>query len=325
MRLAAVLLLVALLSQNTDALAQPLPRVHRVGVLSPGSATESAAVQREPFERGLRDLGWTVGSSLLIEYRHAEGRAARLGELARELVRLNVDVIVARSSPGVEAARQATASIPIVMSSGNDPVAAGHVKSLARPGGNVTGIANLTAELEGKRLELLTAAISRPVRVGVLDNATLRRDPVASLGEASRALGLEVQGFTVGRPEALAETFAAMGRARVGAVLVRADALLLEPNRAQVVALAARSRLPAIYPWRFYVDAGGLMSYAENLPAFHYRSASYVDRILKGARPADLPVEQPTKFELVVNLRTARALDLTIPHGVLLRADEVIE
>src|SRR5262249_26540706 len=156
-RLAAGLLLVALLVQNTDALAQPLPRVHRVGVLSPGSAAESAAVQREPFERGLRDLGWTPGSSLIIEYRHAEGRAARLGELARELVRLNVDVIVARSSPGVAAARQATASIPIVMSSGNDPVSAGHVKSLARPGGNVTGIANLTAELEGKRLELLTA------------------------------------------------------------------------------------------------------------------------------------------------------------------------
>jgi putative ABC transport system substrate-binding protein len=324
-RLAAVLLLVAVRAQNTGAQAQPLPRVHRVGVISPGSATESAAVQREPFERGLRDLGWALGSSLIIEYRHAEGRAARLGELARELVRLNVDVIVARSSPGVEAARQATASIPIVMSSASDPVAAGHVKSLARPGGNVTGIANLTAELEGKRLELLTAAFSRPMRVGVLDNTTLRRDPVASLGEASRALGLEIQSFTVARSEALADTFAAMSRARVGAVLVRADPLLLEPNRSQIVALAAKSRLPAIYPWRFYVDAGGLMSYAENLPAFHYRSASYVDRILTGARPADLPVEQPTKFELVVNLRAARALDLAIPHGFLLRADEVIE
>jgi len=282
-RLAAGLLLLALLGQSTDASAQPLPRVHRIGVLSPGSATESAAVQREPFERGLRDLGWAPGSSLIIEYRHAEGRAARLGELARELVRLNVAVIVARSSPGVAAAREATASIPIVMS------------------------------------------ISRPVRVGVLDNAALRRDAVASVGEAGRALGLEIQGFTVAGSEALTETFTAMSRARIGAILVRADPLLLEPNRSQIVALAARNRMPAIYPWRFYVDAGGLMSYAENLPAFHYRSASYVDRILKGARPADLPVEQPTRFEFVVNLKAARALDLTIPHGLLLRADEVIE
>jgi putative ABC transport system substrate-binding protein len=199
-----------------------------------------------------------------------------------------VDVIVARSNPGVSAARQATGSIPIVMSSGNDPVAAGHVKSLARPGGNITGIANPVSELEANRLELLKSAIPSLMRVGVLDNATFRRSD-AALDDAGRALGVETKSFAIARRESLAETFAAMSRARVGAVLLQADPFVLEPNRAQIVALAARHRLPGMYPWRFYVESGGLM------------------------------------FELVVNLKTARAIELTIPPGFLLRADEVIE
>jgi putative tryptophan/tyrosine transport system substrate-binding protein len=212
------------------------------------------------------------------------------------------------------------------MSSSADPVGNGHVKSLARPGGNVTGIANLARELEAKRLELLKGAIPGLRRVAVLDNASNRSErPLAALGTASRTLDLEIQGFSVTKREDLTATFAAMSRARVGAVLVRTDVLVLEPNRSQVAALAARHRLPAVYPWRFYVDAGGLMSYAESIPAFHQRSATYVDRILKGAKPADLPVEQTSKFELVVNLKSARALELTIPHNFLLRADEVIE
>ncbi len=318
-------LLVLTLFPNVDVRAQQSVRVPRVGVLSPGISTELPAVQREPFERGLRELGWVPGSTVVIEYRYAEGRSARLAELATELVKLKVDVIVARSNPAVLAARRASGSIPIVMSSGNDPVAAGHVKSLARPGGNVTGIANLVWELDAKRLELLKAAIAGLTRVGVLDNATLRRPAVAPLGDAGRVLGLEIHAFKVPRPEALAETFAAMTRARVGAVLVEADSFMLEPHRSQIVALAAKHRLPAMYPWRFYIDVGGLMSYAESISDFHHRSASYVDRILKGARPADLPVEQPSKFELVVNLKAARALNLTIPPSFLLRADEVIE
>src|SRR5262245_47489425 len=286
----AVVLVLCFLAPLT-AQTQPTGKVPRIGVLSPGSSSESPAVQREPFERGLRELGWTPGSNIFIEYRYAEGIPERLAELASDLVKLNVDVIVARSNPAVAAARKATASIPIVMSSANDPVTTGHVKSLAHPGGNVTGIANMVSELEAKRLELLKSAISSLTRVGVLDNAGLRRPLGSALVAAGRALGLEVQSFTVSAQTELAETFAAMSRAGIGAVLVRAEVLILEPNRTQIATLAAKHRLPAMYPWRFYVDVGGLMSYAESVPAFHHRSATYVDRILKGAKPAELPVE----------------------------------
>jgi putative ABC transport system substrate-binding protein len=223
----------------------------------------------------------------------------------------------------IRAARGVTDVVPIVMSSGADPIETGLVKSLARPGGNITGIANLVQELEGKRLEMLKEAVPGVARVAILGNPG--NSPETRLPAAGRALGLETQTFGVSRAGDLAETFAAMARARVGAVLLRADTLVLEPNRAQVTELAARHRLPAMYPWRFYVDAGGLMSYATSIPAFHHRSASYVDRILRGARPGDLPIEQPTKFELVINRKTAKALGLTIPEAVVLRADEVVE
>lgn len=321
----AVTLLASMLVPSVDARAQPSTRIPRVGILSPGSSTESPTVQREPFERGLRELGWAPGSSIIIEYRYAEGATARLPELATELVKLKVDVIVARSNPAILAARQATRSIPIVMASGNDPVMAGFVKSLARPDTNVTGIANLMLELEAKRLELLKAAIGSLTRVGLLDNAASPRQSGAILNAAGRTLGLEIQPFAVSTPEALAETFVAMSRARVGAILVQADAVMLDSSHSQIVALASRHRLPAMYPWRFYVDVGGLMSYAQAISEFHHRAAGYVDRIVKGAKPADLPVEQSAKFELVVNLRAARALGLTIPPSFLLRANEVIE
>jgi putative ABC transport system substrate-binding protein len=298
-------------------------RVPRVGILGAGSSTEPPTLQREPFERGLRELGWTPGSTILLEYRYAEGRAERLAELAADLVRLKVDVIVARSAVAIRAAQRASNAVPIVMSSGADPVEEGLVKSLARPGGNITGIANLVQELEGKRLELLREAVPSVARVAILGNP--RNSLVTRLPAAGRALGLETQTFGAPRADDLAETFAAMSRARIEAVLVRADTLVLEPSRARVTELAARYRLPAMYPWRFYVDAGGLMSYATSIPAFHHRSATYVDRILKGARPGDLPVEQPTKFELVINLKTAKALGLTIPQSVVLRADELVE
>jgi putative tryptophan/tyrosine transport system substrate-binding protein len=231
---------------------------------------------------------------------------------------------VARGRIAIEAARRASDAVPIVMSSAADPIADGFVKSLARPGGNITGIANLVQELEEKRLELLKDAIPGLTRVAVLSHKA-PHVPETRLAATGRRLGVEAEMFEITQVKELPGTFAAMSRARVGAVLVRADTLLLEPNRAQVTELAARHRMPAMYPWRFYVDAGGLMSYATSIPAFHHRSASYVDRILRGARPGDLPIEQPTKFELVVNLKVARALGLTVAQSVVLRADEVIE
>jgi putative ABC transport system substrate-binding protein len=309
--------------------AQPPANVARVGVLYTGSSNESSAVQREPFERGLRELGWALGAKIVVEYRYGEGSVERLAMSATELVRQGVDVFVARGNPAIGAARRASATIPIVMSSADDPVAAGFVKNLARPGGNITGIANLVSELDGKRVELLKEAIPGVTRIAVLANPAMwsrryegvRRQVVGS----ALSLGLDVQVLEVTRLEDVASVFAAVDKARVGALLVIADTLVLEPNRAQIVAMAAKHRLPAMYPWHFYTEIGGLMSYATSIPAFHYRSAVFVDKILKGAKPADLPVEQPTKFELIINMKTVRALGLTIPPSLLSRADEVIQ
>ena len=307
---------------------RPAHKIPRVGVLFSGSSTEAAAVQREPFERGLRELRWLPGSNIVIEYRYGEGSEERLATLATELAREGVDVFVARANPAVRAAQSASVSIPIVMSTADDPVGAGFVKSLARPGGNTTGIANLVSELDAKRLELLREMIPRLTRVAVLANPAMssRYEQIrVRVVNGGRTLGLDVQVFEVTRPDGIAGVFGSIDTTRVGALLVVADTLVLEPNRTQIVVMAAQHRLPAIYPWHFYTELGGLMSYASSLPASHQRSAAYVDRILKGAKPADLPVEQPTKFELVINLKTAKALGLTIPPSLLLRADEVIE
>jgi putative ABC transport system substrate-binding protein len=305
-------------------------KVARVGHLSGGSFSEPPTLAREPFERGLRELGWTPGSNVIIEYRYAEGTPERLPDLASELVRLKVDAIVVRGSLAAQAARQATSTIPIVMSAVADPVGQGVIRNLARPGGNVTGLAWLTqAEIEGKHLELLKQAVPGLVRVATLVNPMAVSDPDGSraraIGTAARSLGLDLQNVEVTKPEGIAEAFTVIGRARVGALAVRADAVVLEPNRAQVVALALKHRLPTVYPWRHYVDAGGLMSYNTSIPVFHHRSATFVDRILKGAKPGDIPIEQPTKYELVINLKTAKALGLTIPPSLLLRADHVIQ
>ncbi|MGH7305532.1 MAG: ABC transporter substrate-binding protein [Candidatus Rokuibacteriota bacterium] len=274
--------------------------------MSPQTSLEPATTQREPFERGLRELGWAPGSNIVIHYRYAEGAADRLPQIASELVRLKMDVIVARGALAIQAARGATRTIPIVMSTAGDPVREGFVASLARPGGNVTGLANLNyGDIEAKRLELLKQMVPKLARVAVLSNAAAAPDPDGSImkgiGAAARSMSLELEMFEIGKPGAIAETFEAIGRARVGAVMIRADPLVLEPNINQIVALAVKHRLISIYPWRIYVDAGGLMSYATSIPSFHYRSAAYVDKLLKGIKPADLPVEQPTKFELVIN------------------------
>jgi ABC-type uncharacterized transport system substrate-binding protein len=298
-----------------------------VGVLSPWMSSYPPAGQREPFERGLRQLGWIPGSTIVIEQRYADGKSDRLPKLAAELVQLKVDLIVANGSLAIRAAREATDTVPIVMAVAYDPVREGHVQSLARPGGNVTGL-TLAAQgrLEPKQLEMLKEAVSGLTRVGVLANRSGDAAAAEELNAAGRTLGLRLQTFEVSTSEEIPEAFRAMAQTGVGAVLVRADPLVLDPQSAQSAALALRHRLPAIYPWLTIPgNYGGLMAYGVNMFDLHRRAASYVDRILKGARPADLPVEQPTKFELVINLKTAKSHGLNIPPTLLLRADQVIE
>jgi putative ABC transport system substrate-binding protein len=309
--------------------AQPAGRTPHVAVLDPGSATEAPAVQRAPFERGLRELGWLPGATVVIEYVYGDGSASQLTAVVADLVQRSVEVIVARGPVAIRAARAATATVPIVMSAADDPIADGFVATLARPGGNVTGIADIVSDLDAKRLELLQEAIPGLARVAVLTNPTMRpgrnRELIAGLLAAARGRRIELQIFEVTRTEEIAGAFAAIGRARVGALLVRADSQVLEPNRSMLVVMAIRHGLPAMYPWHFYAELGGLMSYASSIAGLHQRAAMYVDRILKGARPADLPVERPTTFELMINLKTAGLMGLTLPPSLLARADEVIQ
>jgi putative ABC transport system substrate-binding protein len=322
-----------LLTALAGAVAAPLAagaqnrRPPVIGVLSPWGPTYQAAGQREPFERGLRELGWNPGATIVIEQRYADGKPDSLPRLAAELADMKVDLIVAHGNLAIRAARQATPTIPVVMAVAVDPVRDGHVESLARPGGNVTGL-TLTAQgqLEPKQLELLKEAVAGLTRVGMLANRSSDPAVAQEITAAARTLGLRLQTFEVSAPEDIPEAFKAMAQAGMGAVLVRADPLVLDPQSAQSAPLALRHRLPAIYPWTTIpASYGGLMAYNASILDLHRRSASYVDRILKGARPADLPVQQPTKFELVINLRTARTLNLTIPPSLLARADQVIE
>lgn len=320
----------ALLTAPLAADAQQAGKIPRVAVLHPGSSKEAPAVQREPFERGLRELGWVPGSNVLIDYRYAEGDSPRLAELALDLVRSKVDVIVARSPAAIHAARRATTSIPIVMSAGgDDPVAEGLVNNMSRPGGNVTGIVSLVFELDSKRLELLKEAFPAIRLVAVLANPNY--DParhqgrIAAIQASARSLKVQIEIFDVRRADEIASAFAAISRAQADALLVQGEPQVLDHNRRQIATIAAKHRLPAIYPWRFFVEAGGLMSYGTSLPGFHHRSATYVSRILRGANPAELAIEQPTQFELVVNVVAAKAQGLTIPQSVLFRADQLIQ
>lgn len=313
-----------LLTSPRAAQGQERANLSRVGILGPGSPREMLKVQRQPFEHGLRELGWKPGVNVLLEYRYGGESPTRLGELAAELVTLDVAVIVARGPVAIRAAMQATTAIPIVMATTADPEALGFVKSLARPGGNITGIANLTWELDGKRLELLKEMLPQLTRVAVLANQR-NRNQFPAIVSAAHSVGLEAHVFEVSRPEEIGGAFELISKARAGALLVATDIQVLEPSGARIVAMAARHRLPAMYPWGFYVDNGGLISYSTSLRELHRRSTMFVDRILKGANPADLPVEQPTKFELVINLETAKALGLTILPSLLARADHVIE
>ena len=278
------------------------------------------------FRQGLRDLGYVEGQNIAIEYRWAEGRFERLPDLAAELVRLKVDVIVSVVTQASLAAKNATRTIPIVMVAAGDPLGSGLVASLARPGGNVTGPSSMLAELAGKELELLKETVPNVSRVAVLwnpANAVWQAQMLRATEVAARALGLQLQLLEARGPDELEGAFAAMTRERASALLVQVDVIFALHAR-RIADLAAKRRLPAMYGSREHVEAGGLISYAPNVPDVFRRAATYVDKILKGAKPADLPVEQPTKFELVINLKTAKALGLTIPQAVLIRADEVI-
>ena len=265
----------------------------------------------------------------MIEYRDAEGKLERLPALAAELVALKVDVIVAAGTPAALAAKQATRTLPIVFAAAADPVASGLVTSLARPGGNVTGLSILAPELVGKCLEQLKQAVPGVSRVAVLWQPgglgeRTEKDMLKGAEVAARALGVRLQFVEARGPADFDRAFSDMTRARAGALTVLASAMFFSERR-RLVDLAAKNRLPAVYPLREFVDAGGLMSYGPNLADLFRRAATYVDKILKGAKPGDLPVEQPTKFELVINLKTAKALGLTIPPSLLQRADQVIE
>jgi putative ABC transport system substrate-binding protein len=308
------------------AKAQPAAKVARIGYLA-GSLAAFPQL-REAFIQGLRDLGYVEGRNLVIEYRSPEGKPERLPALAAELVALKVDVIVAAGTPQPLAAKQATRTIPIVFAGASDPVASGLVTSLARPGGNVTGLSLLLPELVGKTLEQLKQAIPGVNRVAVLWQPGLgertEKDLLKGAEAAGRALGVRLQFVEARGPADFDRAFSDMTKARADALTVLGSNMFLIERR-RLVALAAKNRLPAVYPLREWVDVGGLMAYGANLADLFRRAATYVDKILKGAKPADLPVEQPTKFELVINLKTAKALGLTIPPSLLQRADEVIQ
>jgi putative ABC transport system substrate-binding protein len=289
--------------------------------------TPERAHNLEAFRHRLRELGWIEGQNVALELRYAEAGTdtERLPALAADLVRLNVDVIVTVGGT-TRIAQSATRTIPIVMVTAGDPVEAGFVTSLAQPGGNITGLAGLGAELSGKRLEILTQAVPQLSRVALLLNPTnVSVGYVRETQVAAQALGVALQVLEVRRPEDIEGAFAAMQQAGAGALLLLTDPLVLEPHRHNVVALALQSGLPAIYPWRMYAEAGGLMSYGISLREWYQRAATYVDKILKGAKPGDLPVEQPLKFEFIINLQTAQALGITIPPPLLILADEVIK
>jgi ABC-type uncharacterized transport system substrate-binding protein len=293
-------------------------KVFRVGALGSGSP--------ELLRQGLRESGYVEGLNLAIESRDAEGKTERFGELAAELVRLKVDVIVASNPAATFAAKRATTSIPIVMVNTPDPVQLGLVVSLGRPGGNITGTTTLSADLSIKQLELLKEAVPRVVRIAVLSVPSNPWHPLALKGAevAARSLAVQLQIVAVRGPEELDNAFATMTMERAGAVLVLSDPMTCF-HRARLADLAAKHRLPAMYGVRGYVDAGGLMSYWAHQADLYRRVGSYVDRIVKGAKPGDLPIEQPTRFELVINLKTAKALGLTIPSSVLGRTDQVID
>jgi ABC-type uncharacterized transport system substrate-binding protein len=329
MREKIVIWLLATFLLTTASIAQPQQpkKVPRIGFVSASGDANNPGSNVEAFRQGLRVIGYFEGRNILVEYRYAEGNQDRIPGLVAELVQLKVEVFVVGAQASIRAAKQATKTIPIVMVSSVDPVAAGIVDSLARPGGNITGLARLTRDLSGKRLELLKEAVPRMSRVGVLRDAD---NLGAAIGfkeyeAAARALKIPLQSLEVRGPNPDFEgAFRAAAKGRANALIMIRSPLLTRHQK-QIADLAIKNRLPSMYEESAYVEAGGLMSYSANDAENFRRAATYVDKILKGRKPADLPVEQPTKFELVINLKTAKQIGLTIPPNVLARADKVIK
>jgi len=320
-----IILALAFLAAAFPARAQPPSTVPRIGLLATDTPTGTNP-RLEVFRQGLRDLGYVEGRNIAIEYRWAGGRLERLPDLAIELVGLKVDVIVAPTTPMALAAKTATGTIPIVFVTAGDPVGSGLVASLARPGGNVTGLSLLAPELVARQLQLLKEAVPKAFRVAVLSNSTAPYTAlmVKETEVAARSLGVRLQLLGVRGADALDGAFSAVIKDRPGALFVLFDPVLFS-HRTRIAEFANKQRLPAMYPHREYAESGGLMAYGVDLRDNYRRAATYVNKILKGAKPADLPVEQPTKFELIINLKTAKALGLTIPPSVLARVDEIIE
>jgi len=314
-----------LLAAPLGAEAQQAGKVPRIGFLS-GSSAVAARPYVEQFLLGLRELGYVEGQSIIIEYRWAEGHQERLPQLASDVARIAPDLIVAATSPSAMAARNATASIPIVMVNVGDPVALGLAASLARPGKNLTGLSSFNPELAGKRLALLKELVPEVTRIAILFNS---RNPSAThwlkgMEAVAPTLAVQLQLLSITGPDDVPTAFRDAMKGRAGAIIVGSDQVV-NLLTAQISALALKNRLPTMFDARVFMDAGGLMAYGVDLIAPYRRAATYVDKILKGARPGDLPIEEPTKFELVINLKTAKALGLTIPPSLLARADQVIE
>jgi len=318
-------LTLGLLAEALPAWAQPAKKLWRIGYLS-GASSPVMAPFVAPFREGLRDRGLIEGENIVVEYRWADGNNERLPALAGELVALKVDLLVASGTPAAVAAKRATSQIPIVFTTVSDPVASGLVASLARPGGNATGWSNILPDISGKLLGLIREAVPSASRIAVLANPT---NPgkvleLKAIRDQAPALGVTIQSVEVPTPGSLDAAFSTIGSARPDILVTLFDTVTLS-NRGRIVEFAARHRIPAIYQLKEFADAGGLMSYGPSLQGMLRRTAIYVERILKGAKPADLPVEQPTTFEFVINVKTAKALGLTIPPSLMGRADQVIQ
>jgi putative ABC transport system substrate-binding protein len=325
-RLPSILIAVALLTVGAVAEAQQPSKVPRIGWLT-ASTLSALAPRVEAFRQGLRELGYVEGKNIVIEWRSAEEKTERVPALVAELVGLKVNVIVSAGPLVTRAAKEATVTIPIVMAMDDDPVGNRFVPSLARPGGNITGLSRLAPELSGKRLEILKEVVPKLFRVAVFGTSTNPGNAQAlkEIELAAGALGVKVQSLDILSPKDIETAFQTTVKKRVDAGLMMVSGAIASTQRTEIVTLAVKSRLPVIYEFPTYVEAGGLMFYGVNLPDLDRRAATYVDKILKGRKPADLPVEQPMKFELVINLKAAKQIGLTIPPNVLARADKVIK
>src|SRR5262245_5511370 len=322
----SLLIAVALVAVTVIAEAQQPKKIARIGYFF-ASSPAATARNIEAFRQGMRELGHVEGRTFVLELRYGEARAERFPEIARELVGLKLDIIVSASDVTTAAVKREAQTIPIVMATSNDPVGTGFVASLAHPGGNVTGLSSMSSDLTGKRLELLRGVVPGFSRVAFIWNPDVRGNVLdyKETEGASRLLGLQLQSVEVTRAEDLERAFSEVVKGRAQALSMSAGSSVGFANRGQIASLAQKNRLPSMYAQQKYVDAGGLMSYGPSNPDMHRQAATYVDKILKGTKPADLPVERPRKFELVINLKTAKQIGLTIPPNVLARADKVIK